>query len=307
MAFPGASGGVTPGGWLGGGQTYWDPTQGRYVPGAGPPPPPPGPVQVGPSIQQVLNAGGQYNYARNVPTVGQPATMNVNPPDTYSLPVGMDGGGGGSSASRGVGAYGGGTMGGTLSSELDRFEPMTPLPQQPTYAPPPAPAQVAPLTMPQHPQATAAERKAASDAAYASAKDRTATTGRAALDAFRDEMSSRNLVGSGAEMAGTAGIVNTAQGELGTAAREQSQADYNRANAVADQVYGTESGAATTNYQGNLGQRESDANRAMTKAGTSYQGALTAREQDMAAQQAQRSGRRSSLQVLAGLRPGGIY
>jgi hypothetical protein len=250
-------------------------------------------------MQQVLEAGGTYNYSRN-PGV-------TNPPDTYSLPIAPPPATGysGSTVRAGSSGSGAGAAASIPPSSLDSSYNIPPPPQ---YQPPQMPGPVAPIALPKHAEMDPAMEKAASDAAYASAKDRIGLTGRASLDALHEEMGARNISGSGIEGAETANLISGMQGELGSTARQQSQGDLARMQAVADMVYGTESGAATANAGNQVAQRGQDLGSLTSQSATRYSGELTARGQTLGAESDLVSQRRASVQALAALRQGGaIY
>lgn len=195
----------------------------------------------------------------------------------------------------------------TLLGEVDRLNgPAGTPPPAPVYDPVNAGPWVGDMPTIRHPEDDPNVRRAAQDAAYASAKDRIGLQGRASLDALREEFGARGLSGSDMEARGTADLIGTSVGQLGQVARDLSAADLARANAVADASYNTAVDTAKTNYQGRLNQRQLDASVGTTNATTPYQGAITTRGQDIDAANSAAANRRASLQVLAQLRQSGV-
>lgn len=182
-------------------------------------------------------------------------------------------------------------------------QPIAPLIQQAdvlnppvNYVAPPPPPPVAPIALPKHADEDPAARKAASDAAYASAKDNIGATGRSSLTALREEMGSRGITGSGLEGREDARLIGGMQGQLGQVTRDQSAAELARGNAVSDEVYSAGTGAATTNATIAAGERSGNQAAGLSNAAAATNQGNT-----------NNANRRASLQTLATLRSGGIY
>lgn len=95
---------------------------------------------------------------------------------------------------------------------------------------------------------------AATNAAFAGAKDKAGAMSRASISSLNDELGASGMVGSGAQVQGTRDIIQSGAGELGQVSRD-------------------------------LAGKQAD--QAADFAKTSYQGGITQRGQDIAAQEAQ--------------------
>lgn len=92
--------------------------------------------------------------------------------------------------------------------------------------------------------------QAARDAAFARAKDKAGMIARSSLDSLRENMNVVGKLGGGDEMAGTAAVVNKAQGDVGEFNRSQLEDELAHQQHVND-----------VTYQGNITQRGQDAQR----------------------------------------------
>lgn len=106
------------------------------------------------------------------------------------------------------------------------------LPPQPIFTP-------APLPSP-------SDRRAANDAAFGRAKERTAVNSRASIDALRNAMAASNRLGSGAEMRGTTAVVTRGQGNLDDLVRAQTIEDLRQTEHETDRNFAAQNANART-------------------------------------------------------------
>jgi len=95
------------------------------------------------------------------------------------------------------------------------------------------------------------DQSAASNAAFATAKDRVGQTSRASLDALRGELGASGMLGGGAEGRLVADVITKGEGELGQVSRDQAMKESDLA---AD--------FAKTNFSGGITQRGQDVSAA---------------------------------------------
>lgn len=94
---------------------------------------------------------------------------------------------------------------------------------------------------------TAPDPTAATNAAFATAKDQAGALSRASLTSLNDELGASGMVGSGAQVQGTRDIIQNGAGQLGQVSRDL-------AGKTADQA----AAFAKLNYEGSITQRGQD-------------------------------------------------
>lgn len=99
------------------------------------------------------------------------------------------------------------------------------------------------------------DQKAATDAAYATAKDKVGKSGRASIEALRGELGASGMLGGGAEGQLVRDVVTSAAGDLGQVSRDQASKS---ADLAAD--------FAKTGYAGGITQRGQDVQAAEAQA-----------------------------------------
>lgn len=150
------------------------------------------------------------------------------------------------------------------------------------------------------------DTSAAQSANFGRAKDQVGQTLTGALTGLRSSLGGRGMLGSGAESRGTAGVINTGQGQLGDVSREQAVTKSN-----------LDQDTAKTNFSGDITQRGQTLN-AQTAANSlaaetamgGFQGQIAQRGQDMTYQTASNALAQSkNLSLLAVLKAatGGLY
>lgn len=162
-----------------------------------------------------------------------------------------------------------------------------------------------------YPQIQQVDTRAAEDAAFNRAKDKSGLVAESALSGLRSSLGGRGLLGSGAESRGTNAVINKGQQELGDVIRQNAITSSENAqqNAIANYqgqttMRGQDIGANTTMRGQDIGERE-----------TQYQGGITQRGQDVQAQseanrnallqtQLQFQRQAQALEALKGLVPG---
>lgn len=181
----------------------------------------------------------EWYAARNADKIAQASTAGTAAktyqeaamPDSLKALLGsLSSGISGGSAAGATGGFtaGGGSVGSTGGSSTNGTGVMgSSSPTIPTIAPPDA--------------------TAATNAEYATAKDRVGKAGRASIDALRGELGATGMLGGGAEGQLVANQVNNAFGELGQVSRDQ-------ASKSADQA----ADFAKTGYAGAITQRGQD-------------------------------------------------
>lgn len=97
------------------------------------------------------------------------------------------------------------------------------------------------------PGITLPDQTAATDARFATAKDRVGKIGRASLDALRGELGASGMLGGGAEAQAVRDVVQSGAGELGQVSRDEAM---KQADLAAD--------FAKTSYGGSITQRGQD-------------------------------------------------
>jgi hypothetical protein len=109
------------------------------------------------------------------------------------------------------------------------------------------------------------DQSAAESAAFGAAKDQTGQETSGALTGLQSALAGRGMLGSGAEIGGTAAVINKGQGELGAASREQAtnhlanQLDIEKANqGAAVSTRGQNMGYSATTRGQDVTQRGQD-------------------------------------------------
>ena len=109
------------------------------------------------------------------------------------------------------------------------------------------------------------DTSAATSAAFNAAKDQTGLETSGALTGLRSALAGRGMLGSGAEVGGTTGVINEGQAELGNASRANAttQAGIAQTEALANQsanvtTRGQDVNAEEAAYQGQVAQRGQD-------------------------------------------------
>jgi hypothetical protein len=217
-------------------------------PPVAPPPakkPPQGPIQVGPTPQQVTEVGGTYNYSRNTPNF---PGEDPNGPDTYSLPLvkkpsaqqqfnqdrlmnALTGIGDSSSSF---------SSGGSV--DTPPREIMAPVPTGP-------------------------DNTASQNASFAAAKAKAGAMGRSALGSLRAELAERGILGSGVEGRGLVDRLAAATNPLSDI--NVAQLDENVKIGQHNQDLGAD--AAKAQFAGNIAQRGQDVSAAEAEANRKQQ------------------------------------
>lgn len=109
------------------------------------------------------------------------------------------------------------------------------------------------------------DTRGAEDAAFGAAKDKAGKIARSSIDSLNGELGAQNMIGSGAQVEGTRGAIESAAQYEGDAVRD---ATMKRVDLASD--------FAKTGYEGGIAQRGQDISAATTRRG-----------QDVAAQEAQ--------------------
>jgi hypothetical protein len=138
------------------------------------------------------------------------------------------------------------------------------------------------------------DQTAASNAAFATAKDRVGKIGRASLDSLRGELGATGNLGGGAEGQLTRDIIQGGAGELGQVSRDQA---VKEANLSAD--------FAKTNFAGGITQRGQDVSASEAQARLAQEARLADASLAFQKQQAASSQQLQMLQLaLSGLKGG---